>query len=63
MFFSRLTHLRPRVARDCAFSTARLPRVVILDATDIAGEPVATVALGQHIPPLFHGVWSDEVFM
>ena len=38
MFFSRLTHLRPRVARDCAFSTARLPRVVILDATDATVE-------------------------
>ena len=37
--FSRLTRRLPRrVARDCAFSTARLPRVVILDATDATVE-------------------------
>jgi len=36
--------------------------LVILDAAHIAREPIATVALGQHLPPLFHGIWSDEIF-
>ena len=42
---------------DAARQTSDL---VILDAADIAGEPVATVALGQHVPPLFHGIWEEE---
>jgi len=36
--------------------------LVILDAADIAAEPIATVALGQHLPPLFHGIWEEQVF-
>lgn len=35
--------------------------LVILDAADISGDAVATVALGQHLPPLFHGIWEDDV--
>ena len=35
--------------------------LVVLDAKDLAGEPVATVALGQHVPPLFHGIWTKDV--
>ena len=35
--------------------------LVVLDAKDLAGEPVATVALGQHVPPLFHGIWTEDV--
>ena len=36
--------------------------LVILDTSDFEGEPVATVALGQSLPPLFHGTWSEEVY-
>ena len=35
--------------------------LVILDAADLSGDTVATVALGQHLPPLFHGIWEDDV--
>ena len=37
--------------------------LVVLDAADLEGGPVCTVALGQHVPPLFHGIWSEEVHM
>ena len=36
--------------------------LVVLDAADLEGEPVATIALGQRLPPLFHGIWADEVY-
>ena len=32
--------------------------LVILDATDFGGEPVATVALPQRVPFGFHGIWE-----
>jgi carotenoid cleavage dioxygenase-like enzyme len=32
--------------------------LVILDATDFGGEPVATVALPQRVPFGFHGIWA-----
>jgi carotenoid cleavage dioxygenase len=31
--------------------------LVILDATDFGGRPVATVALPQRVPFGFHGTW------
>ena len=32
--------------------------LVILDATNFGGEPVATVALPQRVPFGFHGIWE-----
>jgi carotenoid cleavage dioxygenase len=32
--------------------------LVILDATDFGGDPVATVALPQRVPFGFHGIWE-----
>lgn len=43
-------------------AAAHTSDLVVLDAADIAAGPIATVALGQHVPPLFHGTWADEVF-
>ena len=36
--------------------------LVVLDAADLAAGPLATIALGQHVPPLFHGTWTNQVF-
>ena len=34
--------------------------LVILDATDFGGDPVATVALPQRVPFGFHGIWEPD---
>jgi carotenoid cleavage dioxygenase-like enzyme len=34
--------------------------LVVLDATDIAGSPVATVRLPQRVPFGFHGSWIPD---
>jgi carotenoid cleavage dioxygenase-like enzyme len=36
---------------------------VILDAGDIAGAPVASVALPQRVPFGFHGNWIDDAYL
>ena len=32
--------------------------LVIIDATDFGGDPVATIALPQRVPFGFHGIWE-----
>ena len=39
---------------------AHTSQLVILDAKHVGGEPVATVALEQHVPMFFHGCWVPE---
>jgi carotenoid cleavage dioxygenase len=34
--------------------------LVVLDATDFGGEPVATVQLPQRVPYGFHGNWIAD---
>ena len=34
--------------------------LVILDATNFGGKPVATVALPQRVPFGFHGIWEPD---
>ena len=34
--------------------------LVILDATDITGDPVATIELPQRVPHGFHGNWISD---
>jgi carotenoid cleavage dioxygenase len=34
--------------------------LVLLDAADVAGPPVATVALPQRVPLGFHGNWIAD---
>ena len=42
---------------------AHTSQLVILDAKHVGGEPVATVALEQHVPMFFHGCWVPECQM
>ena len=34
-------------------------QLVVLDAATFDAEPLACLALGQHVPPPFHGTWLD----
>ena len=36
--------------------------LVVLDTADLKSGPIATIAIGQSLPPLFHGMWSEEVY-
>jgi carotenoid cleavage dioxygenase len=36
-------------------------RLLVLDATDVAGPPVAAVVLPRGVPAGFHGSWIDDV--
>ncbi len=42
-------------------SATHTSELVVLDASGL--QTLATVQLPQHVPPLFHGSWVEEVFM
>ena len=42
-------------------SATHTSELVVLDASGL--QTLATVKLPQHVPPLFHGSWVEEVFM
>ena len=61
--FVHLVHIRTGFLLSFVYDAARDESdLVVLDAADLDGEPLATVALGQHLPPLFHGIWVDEIY-
>jgi carotenoid cleavage dioxygenase len=35
-------------------------QLLVLDATDVAGPPVAAVTLPRGVPSGFHGSWIDD---
>ena len=41
--------------------TGKLADLVVLDARDITGAPVATVHLPARVPAGFHGNWCPDV--
>ncbi|WP_233899496.1 carotenoid oxygenase family protein [Pseudonocardia benzenivorans] len=38
----------------------RASRLLVLDATDVAGPPVASVVLPRGVPAGFHGSWFAD---